>query len=101
MMLPSVNPANLKDPAFLRLPALDPPPGVVSDFIHPENKGQVLVAVNGVLSALMLIFIVVRAYTKVVLTKKLSWDDLTILIASISAFALYVLFAIGMFRPSP
>ena len=92
----TLSPSQFQDPAFLRLPALPPPPGVTPNFAHPEDRGPVLVFVGGILSALMLIFIGVRAYTKLVIVRRVSWDDLTISFSAFSAFGLYIMFVWGM-----
>jgi hypothetical protein len=37
-------------------PLFLPPPGVVSNFVNPENRGGILVAVSAVYLVLLLIF---------------------------------------------
>ena len=96
-MVFTLSPSQFEDPAFLRLPALLPPPEVTPNFVHPEDRGPVLVFVGGTLSALMLMSIGIRAYTKLVIVRKLSWDDLTISFSAISALSSYIVFVWGMF----
>ena len=76
-------------PAVLQLPALKPPPGTTPNFTNAEDRGAVLTIVNGFLLVVMAIFMVIRAYTKSVIIRKLSWDDLTVSISAFGAFALY------------
>ena len=85
-----ISPASLNDPNFLQLPALKPPPGIIPNFGHPRNRGPVLIIVNGVLLALMMTFIALRAYTKLAIVRKFSWDDLTVSLSALGATTLYV-----------
>lgn len=87
MSQPSPNPTP-GDPAVLQLPALEPPPGTVPNFTNAENRGAVLIIVNGTLLVVMAMFMVIRVYTKSVIIRKLSWDDLTISFSAFGAFAL-------------
>ena len=79
----------LQDPAFLQLPALTPPPGVESNFQNPEDKGPTLVIVGGILLALVVISLLNRAYTKLCIIQKVSWDDLTISLSAVGAIIWY------------
>lgn len=83
----------LQDPAFLQLPALAPPPGVIPDFVNPEEKGPPLVIFGGILLSLVLIALVNRAYTKLCIVQKVSWDDLTISLSAIGAIVWYAVCA--------
>lgn len=82
----------LDDPAVLQLPALTPPPGIYPNFTNPKSRGPVLVITNGMLLAFMAIFIAIRAYTKLAIVRKVSWDDLTVSLSALGAVALYVLY---------
>ena len=86
-------------PAILQLPALKPPPGTAPNFTNAEDRGAVLTIVNGFLLVVMAIFMVIRAYTKSVIIRKLSWDDLTVSISAIGAFALYGFLVWGELAP--
>ena len=97
----ALSPSNLTDPDYLQLPALPPSPGVTPNFARPEGNGSLLVFVNGTLSALMLILIAIRVYTKISIVQKFSWDDLTIFSSAFSACALYILFVWGIASPYP
>ena len=57
------------------LPALQPPPGVVPNFVDPVTNAHQLVGVVSVLLALMILFALNRFYTKIWITKKFTWDD--------------------------
>ena len=84
--LPNLTPG---DPAVLQLPALEPPPGTAPSFTNAENRGAVLIIVNGILLAVMAMFLVIKVYTKSVIIRKLSWDDLIVSFSAFGAFALY------------
>lgn len=79
----------LQDPAYLQLPALAPPPGVTPNFANPENKGSTLVIVGVILLGLVLIALVNRAYAKLCIVRKASWDDLAISLAAAGAIVWY------------
>lgn len=57
------------------LPAMNPPPGKVPNFVDPYSKGPVLVIVSTVTLVLGLFFFAIRIYTKVYLVRKAAWDD--------------------------
>lgn len=57
------------------LPALQPPAGVESNFVDPENKGYVQISVATVLFSLMVCLFANRVYTKLFIIRKVSWDD--------------------------
>lgn len=78
---------------LLQIPALSPPQGIIPNFAHPDNRGAILVIVNGVLLVLMAPFVAIRAYTKIAIVRKASWDDLTIALAFLGVLALYVLYS--------
>lgn len=87
--------STLEDPAFLQLPALPPPPGVIPNFTNPETQGPRLVVVGAVLLTFVLIALVNRVYTKLGILKKVSWDDLTIILSAVGAIASYGLCVLG------
>ncbi|CAG8982005.1 hypothetical protein HYALB_00004874 [Hymenoscyphus albidus] len=77
--------------AFLgNTPAITPPPGVVSNFLDPENHGAAQVKATSVMLAVVLVFFLNRVYVKLFLTKKVTWDDGTISLAVLSAVGYYV-----------
>ena len=57
------------------LPGLQPPAGVKSDFVNPEEKDHLLTSVATVLFCLMISLYVNRVYTKICIVRKTSWDD--------------------------
>lgn len=68
--------ATPNDPASLaNTPAGKPPPGVIPNHAHPYTDGPTLVAVGGIFTALALLFVSARIYTKVRLVGKWSPDD--------------------------
>ena len=85
----------LQDPAVLQIPALPPPPGVTPNFTNPENKGQSLVVAGAILLTFVVIMLANRAYTKLCIVRKTSWDDLTILLSALGAVLSYTLCVSG------
>lgn len=79
----------LQDPAILELPALPPPPGVIPNFTNPESKGESLIIPGAILLTLVIIAVANRAYTKLCIIRKFSWDDLTLSLSAIGAIASY------------
>ena len=79
----------LQDPAYLQLPALALPPGVTPNFANPENKGPTLVIVGAILLGLVVLALANRAYSKLYIVQKASWDDLTISLAAAGAIVWY------------
>ena len=75
----------LQDPAILQMPALPPPPDVKPNFINPENKGQSLIVAGAILLTFVTIALANRAYTKLYIVRKTSWDDLTISLSALGA----------------
>ncbi len=72
--------AQSMDVAQLALtPAGVPPPGVVPNFVNPHSSGSTLIAVGSVSMALMMCFVAVRIYTKVMIVGKFSPDDCELL----------------------
>ncbi len=61
--------------ALKQLPAGTPPPGVVSNFTNPEDKGYVLVTVATVFLVLGLFAFCIRAYGRVYVIKRVGWGD--------------------------
>ena len=71
----SLNPAELA--AFSNYPAATPPPGVVPNFVDPENVNRIFYGITGWVYGLMLPFFLNRLYVKFYRMKKFSWDDCT------------------------
>ncbi len=87
--------SSLGDPALLQLPGLTPPSGTAPNFTDPDNRGALIIIVNGILLAIMTVFIGIRAYTKTAIVRKLSWDDMTVSLSALGATALYGFLAWG------
>lgn len=86
------SPSALEDPAVFQSPGLTPPPGTTPNFTHPTDRGPVLIVVNGILLALMMVFIAIRSYTKLAIVRKVSWDDLSVCLSALGGITLYLLF---------
>ncbi len=66
------------DPAQLsKLPSVTPPPGVALDFDGPNPLETTIVTVTSVFIGLTFVFIGIRAYTKIKIYRRGSWDDRT------------------------
>ncbi|KAI1179218.1 hypothetical protein F4777DRAFT_502601 [Nemania sp. FL0916] len=71
-----------------QIPALPPPTGVQSDFENPKSRAALAEIVVGLTYALMLVFLALRLYTRITITRSLGADDYFTLAAgaSITAF---------------
>ena len=68
--------AQAMDPATLAaMPAGKSPPGVLPNLQNPYSLGPVVISVGAVLLAIMVVFVLVRIYTKVKIVGKFSPDD--------------------------
>lgn len=67
--------ANLTPEQLSSYPALQPPPGVVPNFMHPENQNRPLLVATSIELGIMIVFVLNRFYSKSVLIRKYSWDD--------------------------
>ncbi|GAQ35202.1 uncharacterized protein BO87DRAFT_408151 [Aspergillus neoniger CBS 115656] len=65
------------------IPAMEPPPGQVSNFIDPPYCGAKFVVVNCVFLPMALIALIVRTWTRVVVVRSVSWDDYLMIFAAI------------------
>ncbi|KAI0102812.1 hypothetical protein GGR51DRAFT_526284 [Nemania sp. FL0031] len=74
--------------ALSQIPALPPPLGVQSDFDNPETREGLAKIVVGLTYGLMLVFLLMRIYTRIKVTNSLGVDDYLSLAAgaSITAF---------------
>lgn len=57
------------------LPAIKPPDGVIPDFIHPESRAHYCIAVHTVVLTIATLFIAMRMYVKLRITRSPGWDD--------------------------
>ena len=70
----SLPPATSSYDAY-QIPALEPPPGVVPNFIDPYTRGPMLLALSAVAIGIMYLFVIFRFYVKFYVQRKLTWDD--------------------------
>ncbi|KAL8904338.1 MAG: hypothetical protein Q9207_003349 [Kuettlingeria erythrocarpa] len=58
------------------VPALAPPPGVVPNFTNPVSRANAVIAANGVITTVMLVFVFARLSAKVAYARsQLGWED--------------------------
>ena len=57
------------------LPGLEPPPGVKSNFVDPENRGPILIIICTILMSFALILYANRIYVKTYIIRRITWDD--------------------------
>ncbi|KAF4636515.1 hypothetical protein G7Y89_g1582 [Cudoniella acicularis] len=55
--------------------AIPAPEGVTSNFANPESNASIQIKVTSVMLGVMLLFVINRLYVKLILTKKVTWDD--------------------------
>ncbi|QSZ36742.1 hypothetical protein DSL72_006625 [Monilinia vaccinii-corymbosi] len=60
--------------ALKDLPALEPPPGVTPNLLHPENKSYILITICSLLLSLMILCFSARVYVRFT-TKTCVWAD--------------------------
>jgi len=58
-----------------RIPLQPPPPGVVSNFEHPVSRAAEVQITTYVFLPLMVIFVLLRLYTRLKITPKFGADD--------------------------
>lgn len=68
-------PADIDLALLANYPAMLPPEGVTPNFVDPYTLGPIFVIVSSVLITIMMIFVVVRIYTRIFINRKLYWDD--------------------------
>lgn len=54
-----------------------PPPGVVPNYANPANRTYQLIITVAVCTVLMVTALAIRFYSKLRVTRNLSWDDYT------------------------
>ncbi len=66
-------------------PAMQPPPGFTSNFVDPETRSY-LVKTAAIISPIISgLFLTLRLYTRVFITRTLGWDDYTCVMAMLCA----------------
>ena len=64
------------DPALLaKIPALQPPDGVTSNFVDPESRAGIFRAVAYTSLSIMMVFLLLRIYTRAVVNRTFGADD--------------------------
>ena len=58
-----------------RTPALEPPPGVISNLDNPRTIKRQQIIVCSLLISVAFCFTLIRAYVKTFVTRKYKWDD--------------------------
>ncbi|KAF1996574.1 hypothetical protein P154DRAFT_498471 [Amniculicola lignicola CBS 123094] len=79
-----------------KYPAAVPPPGVVPNLVNPVSRAHATIIFNAVFTAFMLVFVVMRMYTKAFVVKQFGWDDFCCAMGTMLAVA-YVGFIIFVF----
>lgn len=63
-------------PGYLnRTPVVPPPPGRSSDFINPEDRSYQLIILIAILSALVVLLVSLRVYSRLKITHSFNADD--------------------------
>ncbi|CAD6593060.1 MAG: hypothetical protein ASARMPRED_006953, partial [Alectoria sarmentosa] len=72
-------------------PFYPPPPGVVPNLYNPQTRGRDLTITCSIFLGIMISFVSIRAYTKLWIVRKVTWDDLTCLIGFLLTVTYYAL----------
>ena len=100
---PQLTSRELPPSNFNSLPALEPPPGVKSNLVNPENKGPILTSICIILMSLVLILYANRIYVKTCIIRRMTWDDRAYSLlrlscsAELTAFFSHMLNRVGRF----
>lgn len=66
----------LMSPAeYANLPASTPPVGVLPNFEHPPTRAIETYVVMGICMGITLVFVLLRLYVKMMITRLWGWDD--------------------------
>lgn len=60
---------------LLEGPGLEPPPGVLPNFIHPQSQSAANLACNITCLIVATICVAIRVYTRFVITRSHGWED--------------------------
>jgi hypothetical protein len=58
-------------------PAAKPPPGVVPNFDNPPNSNQKITILCILAATIGMLFVIMRLYTRIVLLRKIMFEDST------------------------
>ncbi|KAF2676574.1 hypothetical protein K458DRAFT_437229 [Lentithecium fluviatile CBS 122367] len=87
-MAMTMDPTSPEYLAYLaNLPAAPPPPGVLSNFDHPDTNADQGHIGMGICIALITIFMLLRIYVKSAITKMWGWDDVACILGYICIVA--------------
>ena len=67
--------AKLGPAELSKLPSMPPPAGATIDFGGPNPLETTIISVTSVFIGLAIMFVGIRAYTKIKINRKGSWDD--------------------------
>ena len=79
-------------------PALAPPIGVKPNFANSESDGYIVIVVGSIFLVLMIFFMSIRAYSKIVIAKAATRDDLTCSIGGLLTIAYFSISVVGVQR---
>ena len=77
-----MDPSKIPPWDMAEVPAMKPPAGQNSNFVHPEANGTLAattIVVVSVLGGLTVFILGLRVYTRAFLTKSMGWDDCKII----------------------
>ena len=57
------------------IPALNPPYGVIPDFVHPATRINITLIPCAGIVAVTILFVILRIYTKLYIIQSVGWDD--------------------------
>ncbi|KAM7196898.1 hypothetical protein V8F20_006865 [Naviculisporaceae sp. PSN 640] len=75
------------------IPAVQPPPGVVSDLTNPPSQAHVVTVLDGVFVTFMLIAVLIRIFVRLKFMKTWGWDDTTCILAALGSLSHTILYA--------
>jgi hypothetical protein len=58
-----------------KTPIMLPPQGIKSNFIDPPSRAETQIVVSSVVLAFVLPFVINRIYVKLLVQKRVTWDD--------------------------
>lgn len=82
--------AQLGPAELSKLPSMPLPPGATVDFDGPNPLGTTAITVTSVFIGIAFSFVGIRAYTKINIHRRGSWDDLTCALGLISTLLFWV-----------
>ncbi|KAK4212523.1 hypothetical protein QBC37DRAFT_374930 [Rhypophila decipiens] len=74
------------------IPAVQPPPGEVSDLINPPSQAHIVSVLDGVSVTFMLIAVLIRIFVRLKYIKTWAWDDTTCILAALGSLSHTILY---------